>query len=71
MKLMCLLEVMDKKKSELNTPGIESTIIGRRRLSDITNTGVPLASNLTSTAKAVLSSPSSKGNATHLLKVWD
>lgn len=59
---------MDEKKSELNTPGIESTIIGRRRLSDITNTGVPLASNLTSTAKAVLSSPSSKGNATHLLK---
>lgn len=61
-------EVMDKKKSELNTPGTESTIIGRRRLSDITNTGVPLASNLTNTVKGVLSSPLSKGNATHLLK---
>lgn len=61
-------EVMDKKKSELNTPGTESTIIGRRRLSDITNTGVPLASNLKNTVKGVLSSPLSKGNATHLLK---
>jgi len=68
---MFLSEVMDRNKYELDTHGKESTIIGRRELSDITNTGVPLASKPPNTAKGVLSSPLSKGNATRLLKVWN
>lgn len=52
---------MDKTKYELATPRTKSSIIERRQLSDITNTIVPPASNLTK-------SPLSKGDATHLLK---